>query len=114
MARLAFLADAHVNRAYVSAVRSNGFRMIWLDHEDYDPSIGDSALLDWGRREALVVVTNDSDFVELANSVEHAGVILYHQYGHPPGRFARAIIRIDRYLTPGAFQDHVEWLENWL
>lgn len=114
MDRLGFLADVHVNRGYVSAVRSNGFRMVWIDEETYDPGLPDDALLDWGLRDGLVIVTNDADFVDLAESTEHAGIVMYHQYGHRPGTFARAITRIDRYMTSEAFMNHVEWLENWL
>lgn len=114
MAQLAFLADVHVKRGYVSAVRSSGFRMVWVDDEAYDPAIGDEPLLAWGRRDGLVVVTNDTNFVELADANPHAGVIMYQQYGHSPRAFVRGLSRIDRYLTPDAFRDHVEWLENWL
>lgn len=114
MPGLAFLADVHVRRSYVTAVRSSGYRMVWLDHDAYDPTMADEALLAWGRRDGLVVVTSDADFVELADATAHAGVLLYQQYGHLPGAFVRGIARIDRYLTPEAFRDHVEWLENWL
>ncbi len=114
MAGLAFLADVHVKRGYVTAVRFNGFRMVWIDDEAYDPGIDDAELLDWGRRDGLVIVTNDADFVDLARSTDHAGLVMYQQYGHSPGAVARAITRIDRYLTPKAFENHIEWLEHWL
>lgn len=114
MPDLAFIADVHVRRAYVSAVRSNGFRMAWIDEESYDPGIEDSGLLDRGLREDRVIVTNDADFVSHAQTVDHAGIIMYQQYGHSPGTFVRAIIRIDRHLNPETFRNHVEWLENWL
>lgn len=84
-----------------------------LDVEAYHHDIGDEELLDWGRRDGLVV-TNGADFVELARTASHAGVIMYQQYGHSAGTFVRAIARIDRYLTPEHLRDHVEWLENWL
>lgn len=114
MPRLAFIADVHVRRAYVSAVRSNGFRMRWIDGEEYDPGLDDLALLEWSRRDDLVIVSNDADFVALARTRDHAGLIMYQQYGHSPGSFARAITRIDRHLTPETFRNHIEWLENWL
>lgn len=114
MGRLAFLADEHVNRAYVSALRSSGYRVTWLDDDTYDPGTDDVELLTWARREGLVTVTNDVDFVELGETAEHAGIIVYQQYGHTPRTFVRAVTRIDRYLTGEEFRDHVEWLENWL
>ena len=66
------------------------------------------------QREGRVTVTNDEDFVELADTTDHAGIIMYQQYGHTPRAFVRAVERIDRYLSSTEFRNHVEWLENWL
>lgn len=57
---------------------------------------------------------NDAGFVDLAGTADHPRIIMYHQYGHSPGTFVRAITRIDRYMTPETFRNHIEWLENWL
>lgn len=59
MDRLAFLADVHVKRAYVSAVRSSGYRMVWQDNDAYDHSIEDEELLDWGLRDGLLTTSHD-------------------------------------------------------
>ena len=113
MARLAFLADEHVSRAYCSALRSNGYHVERVGSE-YEPGTTDEAVLAQGLKANLVLLTNDDDFVELAAGREHAGIIFYQQYGHTPGTFVRAIGRIDRYLSVDDFENHVEWLENWL
>ena len=113
MGRLAFLADEHVNRAYVSVLRSNGYRVAVVG-ADYEPGTDDVTLLARCRSERLVLLTNDEDFVELAAECAHTGVIFYQQHGHPPGTFVRAIGRIDRHLSVDDFENHVEWLENWL
>lgn len=114
MARLPFLADVHVNRAYVSALRSNGYDVAWTDDGTYDPGANDVELLELARHLGLVTVTSDEDFAILGDSIEHAGIVMYHQYGHSAGAFVRAITRIDHFLTIEDFRDHVEWLENWL
>jgi len=113
MSKLAFLADEHVNRAYVSALRSTGYCVLSVD-DGYEPGKADSELLATSRSEALVIITSDDDFVELAEDVDHAGIIKYQQYGHTAKEFVRAIRRIDRYISPEEFRNHVEWLENWL
>lgn len=113
MSKLAFLADEHVNRAYVSALRSTGYRVLAVE-DGYEPGLADRALLATGRSEGLVIITNDDDFVKLAEDGDHAGIIKYQQYGHTAKEFVRAIKRIDRYVSPDEFQNHVEWLENWL
>jgi predicted nuclease of predicted toxin-antitoxin system len=114
MGRLALLADEHVKRGYVNALRSSGFDVRWLDDECYEAGTNDSLLLARAEREARVTVTNDEDFIELADTRDHTGIIMYQQYGHTPRAFVRAVERIDRYLSPAAFRNHVEWLENWL
>lgn len=114
MGRLAFLADEHVNRAYISALRSTGFRVAWLDDGAYDPGAGDVELLERARSEHLVTVTSDDDFVAIGKTVEHTGIVVYQQYGHSAREFVRAVTRIDRYIAAEEFRGHVEWLENWL
>ena len=113
MGHLAFLADEHVDRAYVTALRSSGYRVAAVG-EDYEPGIDDEAVFERCQREGMVLLTNDEDFLDLAANNSHAGAVFYQQYGHTPGTIVRAISRMDRYLSSDAFENHVEWLENWL
>ena len=114
MGRLAFLADEHVDRAYVSAIRSNGFRVAWVDDDSYEAGSDDEELLQTASRAGFVTLTSDDDFARLGETIEHSGIVLYQQYGHSLRSIVRAITRIDRYLDHAAFRNHVEWLENWL
>ena len=113
MGRLRFLADEHVNRAYVSAIRSNGYEVSTAG-EAYETGERDEALLDVCRERDLVLLTNDTDFVELSFERDHAGIIVYNRFDHTPRAFVRAVDRIDRHVPPEEFENHVEWLENWL
>lgn len=114
MGRLDLLADEHVERGYVNALRSSGFDVRWLDDEGYEAGTADALLLSKAAREGRVTVTSDGDFVELAEATDHAGIIMYQQYGHAPRALVRAVERMDRYLNAAGFRNHVEWLENWL
>lgn len=80
----------------------------------YESGNSDVELLATGRRDGLVIITNDVDFVELADGRDHAGIIKYQQYGHSAKAFAGATRRIDRYVSSAEFQNHVEWLANWM
>jgi predicted nuclease of predicted toxin-antitoxin system len=113
MARLSFLADEHVERAYVHALRANGFEVVAVA-EGNETGQRDDVHLGRSSRENLVVLTNDDDFVRLAQEQPHAGVIFYSDQNHGPSDFAAAIRRIDQFLSPNDMQHHVEWLENWL
>lgn len=114
MGRLSFLTDEHVNRAYVSVLRSSGYRVDWRDSDTSLAGATDHQLLHDATKRELIIITNDADFIRLADSVDHAGIIIYQQYGHSPRAFSRGIQRIDRYLDQASFRNHVEWLENWL
>jgi predicted nuclease of predicted toxin-antitoxin system len=113
MGRLRFLADEHVDRAYVSALRSNGYEVVTAG-EAYDVGEDDGTILSTCRERDLVLLTNDVDFVELASKRPHRGIVKYERFDHSPKEFVRGIERIDRHVPLAEFQNHVEWLENWL
>jgi len=70
--------------------------------------------LETSLQQPLVVLTNDDDFVRLAQDHPHAGIIFYSDQHHEPSEFVTAVRRIDRFFSPGDMENHVEWLENWL
>lgn len=107
------LADEHVNRAFVLALRANGYDVAVV-HDDYPPGIDDDSILDRALRDDRVILTNDDDFASLALRKDHAGVIMYDDQGNRPADVVRGITRIDRHLDRAELHDHVEWLENWL
>lgn len=76
----------------------------------------DGQILQLGNQEGLVVLTNDRDFVELASTVDHGGIVLYTDrtllIGDPVGS-TEAISAIDRFYSPVEMQNIVEWLDNW-
>ena len=52
--------------------------------------------------------------MRLARNHDHSGIVKYDRFDHTPRDFVRAIDRIDRHIPISEFDDHVEWLENWL
>lgn len=112
MTRLSFLADEHVKRSYVTALRGNGFEV--RSATTVGAGKTDREHLQTSRTENLTILTNDDDFVRLAQTQSHNGIVYYGRQDHKPGEFVTAIRRIDRYFSPENMHDHIEWLENWL
>lgn len=113
MTRLSVLADEHVKRSYVRALRAHGFDVVAVA-ETEESGLTDERHLETSRERNLVILTNDDDFVRLARRHDHAGVIFYSDQNHKPGDIVTAIRRIDQRFSPDGISNHVEWLENWL
>jgi predicted nuclease of predicted toxin-antitoxin system len=113
MPRLAFCADEHVPAAFVTALESNDFSVTEAVRE-HDERTVDERLLAWCGRKDYALLTNDRDFVQLVERIDHSGVVLYTTQGLTPGNFARGIRRIDRQFAPEDFENTLVWLENWL
>ncbi|WP_254543674.1 DUF5615 family PIN-like protein [Halomarina pelagica] len=113
MTRLAFLVDEHVPRVFTTSLRSSGFEATTA-RERYGERSNDRTILDDCRREEMVVVTNDRDFVRMGD--EHAGIVMYTDRTlllDAPLEAVEAITRINRYYTPAEIRNTVEWLDDW-
>jgi predicted nuclease of predicted toxin-antitoxin system len=113
MARLSFLADEHVKRAYVSALRANRFEVVAAAEGEH-AGLDDREHLTTSDERGWVILTNDDDFVRLGQRHAHAGIVYYRDQSHRPGDVVTAIRRIDRQFVPEQMHNHIEWLENWL
>ena len=78
MAQLSFLADEHVKRSYIHALRGNGFEVVAVIEGDRTGQ-KDGFHLKMSSQQNLVVLTNDDDFVRLARERPHAGVVFYNE-----------------------------------
>lgn len=113
MARLPLFSDENVPRAFVSTLRSNGYR-VETARERYGQNTVDSELLADCTSDGLVLLTNDRDFVERGEQTDHAGIIIYTNHALTPGSFATGVRRIDRQFSPAEMVDNIEWLDQWL
>ena len=115
MGRLALLADEHVPRVFTNALRSTGFD-VKTAQERYGQETVDSSIFEACDVEGRVVITNDRDFVRLADERDHAGVVLYTDRRFlldDPLAATEAMVAIDRYYSAGEIRNTVEWLDNW-
>lgn len=115
MERLAFLVDEHVPSVFTAVLEANGYDVVRVTDRLGQRS-DDEQILRLGDVEELVVLTNDRDFVELASTADHAGIVLYTDrtllIGDPVGS-TETISAIDRFYSPPEMRNTVEWLDNW-
>lgn len=113
MSRLEFCADEHVPQAAVGALQSNGYEVVAATNAQGTDTV-DIDLLTWCTDEGLVLLTNDRDFVELSERIDHAGVVIYVSQDISAAEFARSVRRIDRQFTRESVRNVLLWLEEWL
>lgn len=107
------LADEHVDRAYVQALRSNGYP-VEVSGDDYATGSADEALLDRCLVNRRVFLTNDRDFIELHHAHAHAGIVLYAEQGRSVGEMVSAIRRVDHHFTRDEIENRLIWLDQWM
>lgn len=113
MARCSFAVDEHVPRAWVVALESNGFSVDALPRSRVGDT-DDPELLEWSSANERALITNDRDFREIDQYIEHAGILLYANQSLDAGSFVRAVRRIDRQFSPSTLRNELVWIEDWL
>ena len=106
-------ADEHVPSAVTATLRSNGYTVVTAQERYGQDSVDTELLRDCGR-DGLAVLTNDRDFVELHDRIDHAGIVVYTTPNPSPSAVAVAIDRIERSFTDDELRDQLVWLESWL
>lgn len=96
------MADAHVDREWVEALRAHGHDVTWVVQED--PRASDREILARAQEEGRLVITFDKDFGELAFRLglpAAAGIVLFRERAS------------DAPLTAGAAVGVLESREDW-
>lgn len=110
------LLDDHVNRVFERVLRKRGFR-VEQTKDRFGERTTDEALLEWCAENYAVLLTNNvKDFEPLHRSMEHAGLMIYHDQGLPdvdPEGMARAVEEVVRQYGPEGIQDELVDLEEW-
>jgi len=90
------LADTHVKNSVQKSIESKGINVERVqDVFEEDP--GDKVILEKAREKDLVLLTNDSDFQQLSNNLEHSGIIfITTQYARKDEIVAEVIRKTDQ------------------
>ena len=77
-----FLLDQNADRRFAPYLRSLGHDVTVIA-TDYMPGLSDAEIIAIAHREGRVIITNDTDFGELAvrHGLPHAGIILFRVRG---------------------------------
>jgi len=114
------LLDEHVGRVFERLLRERGHD-VGQAKDRFGEYTTDAELLEWcGEHDAVLLTNNAKDFERLAETHDHAGLLLYYQQTLPdtdPEGLARAVDEVfSQYGTDGIENELVdlgEWYE-WL
>lgn len=109
------LADEHVPRVFVTALRSSGYDVTYA-HERHGQETDDVALLADCVETGRLFVTNDRDFADLGEHHDHAGIVIYTDRNRLLDRPLTAVTALDRlvsHYSPADLNGTVEWLDAW-
>lgn len=109
---LSILADEAVERVVVTALRSNGYDVAIAD-ERYGEGTIDEDILEDAAEHGEAVLTHDRDFVALAASHDHAGVLTITSQSPNPGAVVQAIDRLMTVFTRAELENELVWVEEW-
>lgn len=113
MSRLSFVTDEHVPRAVVTALRSEGYGAESVQ-ETLGAGTPDPGILRRCGEAGGILLTNDTDFVEHVEGIEHSGVVIYAEQKLPVRDILRGIPKIDEFFTREEMENNVERLEGWI
>lgn len=109
-ARVKFHLDEHVASAVASGLQRRGFEVTTTAQVDL-MGASDEEQLSFAMSEGRVLVTHDSDFVELHHQgMHHAGIAFCRQRSRSAGDILRALILIGEVLSGEEMEDHLEYL----
>ena len=109
----AVIADEHVPRVVVKELRANGFEVAWID-EGYELGKEDHDHVEESARTGAAIVTNDTDFLSIADQYDHAGVIMVTDQRMDVATFVRGMKRIARFVPAGSRSGVIIWLDEWV
>jgi Domain of unknown function (DUF5615) len=104
-----FLTDEHVAGAVVLGLRSRGAEVVSA-REICGEGADDAVILAAAHSMRCVVITQDADFLRLAQSgIPHAGIVYAPQHT-PVGTLVRGLVLIFHVLSAEDMAGHIEFL----
>jgi hypothetical protein len=109
MEQIKFYLDEHIHGAVAEGLRHRGMDVLTVQEADR-AGLSDSEQLAFALAAHRVVVTMDSDFLDLATQgIPHAG-IAYANRKRSVGDLIASLMLVHDVLSPGEMLDHVEYL----
>ena len=110
MTAVAFFLDEHIFSAVAPALKAAGIGCVTTAEAGRTGASDESHLI-WCLELGLVVVTNDTDFLQLARQVtRHAGVIWFREGKYSIGSLAKRLRQLHAELSAEEMVDRLEYL----
>ncbi|MBX9667795.1 MAG: DUF5615 family PIN-like protein [Candidatus Obscuribacterales bacterium] len=108
--QIRFLLDEHIPAAIAAGLKQKGIK-VSTAQELGRSGLSDSEQVEYTRKEGLVLVTFDSDFLAMARSqVQNSGIVWCPERKYSIGQLVRALALIHAVMDREAMQNHVEFL----
>jgi predicted nuclease of predicted toxin-antitoxin system len=113
---VALLTDEHVPSVFVTTLRSNGHEVVEA-RDAIGAGTNDEHLLAYcGENDHILVTHDKKDFTRHAETVDHAGVVIYTDSNflrEDPESAVRALERVFSHYPPDELTDEIVWLDQW-
>lgn len=104
-----FHLDEHVANAIAEGLRRRGFD-VTTTVEAGLRTAPDISHVEFARREARVIFTEDEGFLALSKAgVEHAGIVYCHPNTRSIGQIIEFLVLLDACMTEDQMRNHVEF-----
>ena len=108
MADVRYYADEHISRAVVLGLRQRGLDVLTVSEAGLLGG-SDEDHVAFALQNLRCIVTQDTDFLAIANDSAHAGVVYAPQHT-PVSVFIRGLMLIHQVMTAEEMVGHVEFL----
>lgn len=110
MMRIAYHLDEHIDPRIAEALRLHGVSVTTTVDADLRTA-DDTTQIRFARSEQRVLVTQDSDFLQMAKTFpDHAGIVFITGGRRRVGEIVRWLLLVYEVLTPDEMQNRIEYL----
>ena len=109
MAKLAFYTNESVHIAIAEGLKRREIKALTA-RDAGNLGLPDKEQLEYAKGEKLVIVTHDDDFLSLATTFEHAGIVYVHKQKYSIGELIRNLKLLWDVLEQKDMKNHVEFL----
>ncbi len=109
MAKLAFYTNKSVHIAVAEGLKRRDIYALTA-REAGNLGLSDEEQLEYAKQKGIVIVTHDDDFLSLAETFEHAGIVYIHQQKYSIGELIRNLKLLWDVLEQKDMKNHVEFL----
>ena len=101
---IAIQCDEHVKSSIINGLKSRGIEAYSVEENNLK-GFSDTKLLQYCIKTNRILLTNDEDFLELSNKVNHPGIIFITTQFSSIGEIIRAIIKLNDTFSHNQFKN---------